>query len=166
MRQKDELIDETKKKNGVMKLLRFIGIAAMILGIGLKLYDFYANREMRHFFEDRYCITELTKEEQSMVLSVFDVVIPENETTACISAFGKREEIYFIEFDSVKNNQNFYNANKHRIGENGISGLSVNETTNDNGDHYLTYAEYVFPHSEVEKQRIADLYSELSESRK
>ena len=32
MRQKDELIDETKKKNGVMKLLRFIGIAAMILG--------------------------------------------------------------------------------------------------------------------------------------
>ena len=165
MEEKD-IINETKKNNKTLVLLRFIGIAAMILGIGLKLYDFYANREMRHFFEDRYCITELTKEEQSMVLSVFDVVIPENETTACISTFGKREEIYFIEFDSVKNNQNFYNANKHRIGENGITGLSVNETTNDNGDHCLTYAEYVFPHSEVEKQRIADLYSELSESRK
>lgn len=165
MEEKD-IINETKKNNKTLVLLRFIGIAATILGIGLKFYDFYANREMRHFFEDRYCITELTKEEQSMVLSVFDVVIPENENTACISTFGKREEIYFIEFDSVKNNQNFYNANKHRIGENGISGLSVNETTNDNGEHYLTYAEYVSPHSEVEKQRIADLYSELSESRK
>lgn len=49
MEEKD-IINETKKNNKTLVLLRFIGIAAMILGIGLKLYDFYVNREMRHFF--------------------------------------------------------------------------------------------------------------------
>lgn len=76
------------------------------------------------------------------------------------------KNIYYIEFDSVKDNQNFYDCNKHRIGENGITGLSVNETTNDEGDHYLTYADNIFPNDHSEKQCIADLYSELSESRK
>ena len=167
MRKKDELIDETKKKNGVMKLLRFIGIAATILGIVLKLYDFYANKEMRHYFEIGNHISDLTSAEHEMVLSAFDVIIPEKETDAYISAFGKSKEyIYYIEFDSVKDNQNFYDCNKHRIGENGITGLSVNETTNDKGDRYLTYADNIFPNDHSEKQRIADLYSELSESRK
>lgn len=75
-----------------MKLLRFIGIAATILGIVLKLYDFYANKELRHYFENGNHISDLTSAEQEMVLSAFDVIIPENETDAYISAFGKSKE--------------------------------------------------------------------------
>jgi len=162
MKEKDELKDLAKRRK-VVTLLRFIGIAATIIGIGLKLYDFYANKELRHYFENANCITSLTSDEQDMILSAFDIVIPKEETDAFVSAFGKSKDyIYFVEFDSVKNNQNFYASNIHRIEENGISGRSVNETTNDNGEFYLTYAENIFPRDNSEKQRIVDLYSALS----
>jgi len=166
MEEKD-IINETKKNNKTLILLRFIGIAAMILGIGLKLYDFYANKEIRHCFKAEQSITELTAEEQNMILSAFNVVIPENETDAYISAFCRREEhLYFIEFDLVNDNQNFFDANKDRTGGIGKQGLSVNEILNEKSGYYLTYAEYVFPSAPSEIHRIADLYSELLESRK
>lgn len=66
MEEKEELVYEAKKKNKAKSFLRFLGVAITVIGIGLKLYDFYSSRELQHYFESGACITNLTSSEQKI----------------------------------------------------------------------------------------------------
>ena len=138
--------------------------------------------QIKHFWDSgTEYITDLTAEEQAELLTAFNVVIPAEETEAYISAFGKYESeeylhFYVIEFDSVNSYKAFY-----RIGENGLTGLSDNqslaltdnqlengyfsEPTDGKTDYYLTYTESVDLRFNEDKLHIAELYEEYLRKR-
>lgn len=153
------------KKKIVPAAFTILGLLVTVVQIVTKVNDYAANKELLHFFgESAQYITDLSTEEQAELLAVFDIVVPEKEDGAYISAFGKIDynenySVCFIEFDSVDSYQAFYDSNKHREPSN-------NQTTNDKGDIYLTYAERITPASEEGKQNIAVLFEEYSEKRK
>lgn len=154
---------KSKKKRGIT-IFAVLGLLVTLVQGGLKIHDFYSNRELRHFFGDSaQYITDLSAEEQAELLQLYNVRIPESATDAYISAFGKAVQngnyaVYFIEFDEVKSYQAFYDANTHR-------DPSINQTTNSDDDMYLVYAERVLPKEEG-KQQYAELFDDYSEKRK
>ena len=122
--------------------------------------------ELDESIEDESAYAEYKKAEET---AAFDVInkLPDELRQTIIMRY-----VLDIDAETVADSMGISTATvyariiKARIGENGITGLSVNETTNDKDDRYLTYADNIFPNDHSEKQRIADLYSELSESRK
>lgn len=158
----EETEKKSKKKRGIT-IFTVLGLLVTLVQGGLKIHDFYKNKELRHFFGDSaQYITDLSAEEQAELVEMYNVRIPETATDAYISAFGKAVQngnyaVYFIEFDDVKNYQAFYDANTHR-------DPSINQTTNSDDDMYLVYAERVLPKDE-EKQKYAELFDAYSKKR-
>lgn len=167
-----------KKKIGLV--ISIISILIVLL-IRLTDKDIGSKNELKHFYNKTTDITDLSENEQAELLAVFNVVIPEEENTAYISAFKKYDshyDSYIIEFSEVKSYRAFYDANIHRIDENGYGGLSYNqmlgltdkqlkegyfsEKTDGVTDHYLTYSELVGPRDD---QTIAELFDELYSKR-
>ena len=154
---------KSRKKRGIT-IFTVLGLLVTLTQAGLKIHDFYKNREMRHFFGDSaQYITDLSAEEQAELLQIYNVRIPESEKDANISAFGKAEQngnycVCFIEFDGVDSFRAFYDANAHR-------DPSINHSTNSDDDMYLIYAERIMPKDE-EKQHFSELFDSYSEKRK
>lgn len=153
-----------KKKHRTIGIFTILSLLVTLTAAGFKIHDFYANRELRHFFgESAAYITDLSADEQAQLLAAYDVKIPASEKNAYISAFGKSEQngkysVCFIEFDGVDDYRAFYNANTHRA-------PSINQTTNSDDAMYLVYGERVLPKDENAK-RFSDLFAQLSEQRK
>lgn len=171
---------------GKKKISLIISIISILIVLLIRLTDkdISSKKELKHFYNKTTDITDLSENEQAELLAVFNVVIPEEESTAYISALKKCDTqynsyfLYLIEFSEVKSYRAFYDANIHRIDENGYGGLSYNqmlgltdkqlkegyfsEKTDGVTDHYLTYSELVGPRDD---QTIAELFDELYSKR-
>ena len=157
-----EIAEEQKKKKSKKKtasVLAAIGLVVALIQGGIKIGNFYTNKEPMHYFGDTaQYIDGLTHQEQQVLLSAFDINVPAGETEAYIRYFGKKEfsgnyTAYFVEFDDVKSFDSFYSANVHRE-------PSINQTIGAKEDIYLIYAVRVTP-AEKEEQLIAHLYEEF-----
>ena len=133
--------------------------------------------KLRYSYYGTKYITHLSTNEQQKILEAFDVKIPSSESEAYIQVFGRRsktekpfptEVSYYIEFGGVENYQEFYDNNRHRVGDNGLIGLSNNELFRD-GDqsHYLSYSiHYSLRGEEIrnEEKILKDLFNEILEN--
>lgn len=149
-----------KKRITAGIIIFLAGLIISVVQNVAKFNDFVENKGPAHYFGDTAeYITDLNGPQQELLLSAFDVKIPDSEPEAYIRFFGKKEfsgkyTAYFIEFDDVDNPENFYSANAHRE-------PSINETTGVKDDILLVYAVRVTP-AEHEEQIIAHLYDEFS----
>ncbi len=166
-KKKECAMEQNKKKSRKKHVFGIFTVLSLLVTLvqgGLKIHDFYKNKDPRHFFGDSaQYITDLTAEEQAELLRIYNVRIPESEKDAYISAFGKAEQngnycVCFIEFDGVDSFHAFYDANTHR-------DPSINQPTNIKDETHLIYAERIIPRDE-DKQKYSELFDAYCDKRK
>ncbi len=157
------------KTAGVIKLIRVIVLLAVLIILGcFVIYDKIKDDDSVHHLVqlrgDEEILTGFIPEEESRILSAFDVRIPKNEENAHVVTFisGSRNKgitSYIIEIDGVKDKEAFYAANSGRT-----MGKSVNEAdTRESGREYLvTYHERVIT-AEGKKDKNADAHKKIAE---
>lgn len=140
----------------------------------------------------KHTLTDFSEEEEKSILDAFNIVIPDEEGEAKVTAFYFNEErntyggvlavewTSALEIDGVKDYESFFEANILRVRINEIDGLSLNELFEHYPpEYYITYLERYtdYPEESVKtdqadeknKKMLADLkkcYDDISEKRK
>ena len=115
-------------------------VILIIVLIVIGIYFLIRNMTQHHFHEaPKYMLSDLTVEEQSEILDVFGLIIPENEENAYVYSFSygeidERRFGYTIEIGGVEDYEGFYLANPQK--------KSFNETTSNfrtDRSYYIVY---------------------------
>lgn len=165
--------DNNKTSHNIGKCLVILLSAVLLLLTGCG-----NNGELRHCVTvPKDALTSFSPEDERKLFTVFNIVVPEDETEVYVRSFSRRvsdyvgshHEIYFtIEIGGVKDYEAFYAANTGRIDENGLKGKSMNQILDYGSDYYIAYTELFFDNprflEEDDNQAVFDSFNNLYES--
>ncbi len=97
--------------------------------------------------EEYTVINDIEKSKQELILDIFGIVIPEDETEAFVYSIGYREDSsyknglwkFVVEIGGVKDYKEFFRHNNHIKSGNQISGNFPYEEEKLGTDYYITY---------------------------
>ena len=107
-------------------------------------------------------VTAIGKTEQTEILNILNIAIPENETEAFIYSFGYKEGkskngsfSFVIEIGGVKDYKSFFEANPDIKSLNQFHGNQIYEEEKLGTDYFVTYVKH-FDYLSVQDIKVVD----------
>lgn len=103
-----------------------------------------------HLDEEYGFVTDISKAEQTEILDILNIAIPENETEAFIAAFGKKEDksykngcfTFVVEIGGVKDYKTFFEVNPDIKSLNQAYGNQIYEEEKLGTAYFITYIKH------------------------
>ncbi len=128
-------------------------------------------RPKQYHLDDEYSfISDIGKTERTRIFDILNITIPEGESEAFISAFGKKEDksykngsfSFVIEIGGVKDYKAFFEANPDIKSLNEFYGNQIYEEEKLGTDYYVTYIKH-FGYLSVQDIKAVDSLIEIFE---